>query len=95
MDFLRENTVAELGDGEAINVRARGSVQRNAGRLTVVTGSGATATISRVNDLHASARGTGGAVEESVTEDSHLSIEVDWPFYRVSVTGGSCHVAMV
>lgn len=77
---------ATLADGDAIVVPTGEGI-----RLTIITGAGATATYSRVDDHDASAHGTTGTVAAS----TRLSIDTDWPYYRVSVAGGTCRVAVI
>lgn len=90
---MLENThpVAKtLADGEAINVDCRRAV-----RITVITAAGATATVSRVDSGGAAAHTTGAKNQFTVAGDARTTTDVDWPFYRVSVSGGSCRVGLV
>jgi hypothetical protein len=79
-----------LQDGEAIVVDCRRVV-----RLSVITGAGATATVSRVDSGGATAHTTGASNQFTVGASSRTTTDVDWPFYRVSVAGGSCRVGTV
>lgn len=63
--------------------------------LTVVAGSGCTATIRRVDNETGDA--TGNSVDDvgTVSASTVLTTPVDWPWYRVEAAGGSCRVALV
>jgi hypothetical protein len=63
--------------------------------LTVIAGPGAVVTVSRVDSNDASTHTTGIHNQFTVLEETLLSVAVDWPFYRVSVTDGNCRVAVV
>ena len=81
--------VTALADGGAAVVDARGF-----GNLTVITGAGATATVSRVDAADAAAHTTGTENSFTVAPTTATVTPVDWPFYRVSVAGGACRVAL-
>ena len=86
------SNVILLNNGQAYTINAT-----NAIRLTVITGAGATAVISRVDSNSQTVDHTVGAEnrETDVTANTKKVIDVDWPFYKVSVTGGSCRVALI
>lgn len=61
--------------------------------LRVKEGAGATATVTEVDSVSASAAGT---TDVSTDATSATGLTVAWPYYHVSVTGGACVVvAMV
>jgi hypothetical protein len=68
---------------------------RRAVRITVISGTGATATVSRVDSPGASAHTTGTENQFTVAATTKTATDVDWPFYRVSAAGGSVRVAVV
>lgn len=80
--------VYSLAAGEAVVIDARGL-----STITVITGAGATATVSRVDDDGASAHTTGTENQFTVAATTRTATTIDWPFFRVSVSGGSCRVA--
>lgn len=82
--------VVDLADGQAIVLPASDAI-----RLTVIAGAGATVTVSRVDDQNAVAHTVGAENQFTVAAATLLVTEVDWPYYRISVAGGSCRVAMV
>lgn len=84
------NHVIGIGDGEAEVIDTRGLA-----KLTIITDGAATATYSRVDSKDASAHTAGSNNGATVSPDSALSIDVDWPFFRVSSAGGSIRVASV
>lgn len=63
--------------------------------LTVITGAGATATISRVDGVDATAHTAGATNQFTVAAETRAVTPVDWPHYLVSVAGGDCRVATV
>lgn len=64
-------------------------------RIAVITEAGATATISRVDTETATVHTTGATNQWTVPESTQQVYDVDWPFYRVSVAGGNCRVALI
>jgi hypothetical protein len=88
-DIPTRVTVKALADGESFVFDVRGAL-----RLTVITGAGADATVSRVDSVAASAHTT-GVNAFTVAENTKTTTDADWPFYRVSVAGGACRVAIV
>lgn len=60
-------------------------------RLTIIPGTGSTVTYSKVDSEDATAHDT--ATQD--TTGVELTIEADWPFYRVSTAGGTARVAVV
>lgn len=82
--------VLELADGESEVIDARAMA-----KMTVVAGSGATATISRVDSPDATADGPGFGDPADVAAESLSTIDVDWPFYRITSTGGPTRVGLV
>ena len=81
--------VAELAEDEQFVFDARGMAV-----LTVITGTGATATVSRVDDDEAEEHTTGTENAFTVAAETRTVTQVDWPFYLVSVADGSCRVAL-
>lgn len=82
--------LASLKDGEKVSI----AIQCDDKRISVITGAGATATISRVNGAEASEH-IAGVGQYTVAAVALDSIEVDWPYYHVSVAGGTCRVAVI
>lgn len=86
-----KNQVVTVGAGEA-------AVFETAGfgvRITVITGTGATATVSRVDSFDADAHTTGSENQFTVAANTRQVTDADWPFYRVSSAGGTTRVAYV
>ena len=86
---IATQAVTALADGAAVVLDARGFAN-----LTVITGAGATATVSRVDAADADAHTTGTANSFTVAATTATVTPVDWPFYRISVAGGACRVAL-
>ena len=82
--------IISLADAGAALFDARAMV-----RITIITAAGATATVSRVDTDGASAHTTGSENQFTVAANTHRAEDVSWPFYRISVAGGTCRVAMV
>lgn len=82
--------VTTLAAGEAETFDCRGMAA-----ITIITGAGATATYSRVNDETDAAHVTGAENGSTVAATTKLTIPTDWPFIRVSSAGGATRVAMV
>lgn len=59
-------------------------------RFTIFPGAGATATYSRVDSYGATAHDSTTTAVTAIT-----SIDVDWPYMRVSSAGGTTRVAVV
>jgi hypothetical protein len=78
-------SVTTLADTEGVTVDVRGLKA-----LSIMPGAGATVTYSRVDTSGAAAHGDGQA-----TTAAFLSLDVQWPFYRVTTAGGSCKVVRV
>ena len=79
--------VGHLADGEASVIDTRGCLS-----LSIQAGAGATVTFSRVDAMDAEAHGDG---QDAVAATEFNAIPVEWPFYRVSVAGGTAKVAVV
>ena len=80
--------VIDLAAGEAITIPSSlGAV------LHIITGSGATASYSKVDSSDASAHDTPTTL--TLAADSEVTVTVAWPFYRVSTAGGAVRVALV
>jgi hypothetical protein len=79
----------QLDDGQSVVIPTYVG-ERN---LTVITGAGATATISRVDDIGASAHTTGAENQFTVAATTRTVTAIDWPYYRISVAGGACRVS--
>ena len=82
--------VINLAAGEAFVVDTSGSE-----RFSIIAGAGATVTYSRVDSKDADAHTTGTENQDTVAATTIETIDTDWPFYRVSVAGGSCRIAAV
>lgn len=89
LDRMTGQAVTALADGAAVVLDARGFAN-----LTVITGSGATVTVSRVDADDAAAHTTGTQNQFTVAATTNVVTPVDWPFYRCSVAGGSCRIAL-
>lgn len=76
-----------LADGESLVITP------GSGWLTVISGAGATVTVSRVDSRRATAHTTGTENSFTVAATTRTTTEVDWPYYRVSVAGGPCRIA--
>lgn len=61
--------------------------------LTIITGSGATATYSKVDTPTTTSHDS--ATDATVSADTDTSVEIKWPFMRVSTAGGSTRCACV
>ena len=83
--------LAALDDGAAVVA----PVTEGEVNLTVITAAGATATVSRVDSVDASAHTAGATNQFTIAATTRIVTPVDWPFYRVSVAGGSCRVALI
>lgn len=83
-------TARSIGDGQAVTVDARGMAS-----LTVIAGTGATVTVSRVDSKTASAHTTGDGNSFTVAADARETIPVDWPYYRISTAGGACRYSLI
>lgn len=97
--------VVALADGEAVVMDCRGFKN-----LTIITGSGATATYSRVdsrgkNNSPATAgpaltaavfpvATTGTENGATVAATTKLLIPIDWAYFRVSTASGPCRVCL-
>jgi len=90
MSFPAPRKVYPLADGAAHNIDARGGLN-----LTIITGTGATATYSRVDSKDATAHTSGTENGGTVSANTKLVIQNDWPFYRVSSAGGTTRVGLV
>jgi len=82
--------VIPLADGEARTLQADG-----AAFLSVITDATGEATISRVDSNNAAEHTAGANNQISVAAEAIETIPVDWPYYRISVAGGSARVALV
>lgn len=82
--------VGVLTTGQYIVIPASGM-----SALMVIAGAGATAVVSRVDSIAATAA-TGDSEDTLATVTAHTATAsaVDWPFYLISVTGGSCRYAL-
>lgn len=89
-DTLTKFAVKDLASGAAVVIDARGMKY-----ITVITGSGATATVSRVDTPTASAHTTGTENSFTVAATTKTATAVDWPFWRVSVASGPCRIGLV
>ena len=79
----------QLADGEATVEDMRGCVG-----VSVITGTGATATVSRVDSPTATAHGTGARAVGTVAATTLTSYTVDWPYLRISTAGGPATVSV-
>jgi hypothetical protein len=77
-----------LVSGSAVVVDARGEAT-----LTIITGAGCTATISRVDTDAAVANTTVG--DFTVAASTLSQTPVDWAYYRISAAGGDLRYCLV
>lgn len=82
--------VQTLAASGAITVDARGMA-----KLSVIAGTGATVTVSRVDSADADAHTTGTENTFDVAANTIETIDVDWPFYRISSAGGDARFALL
>ncbi|TVQ98312.1 MAG: hypothetical protein EA398_13505 [Deltaproteobacteria bacterium] len=73
-----------LADGEGVSVVTFGATY-----LTVIPGAGATVTVSRIDEWGDDSH---GPAPTNITETTTL--DVDWPYYRVSVADGTARFAV-
>ncbi|MGQ0816367.1 MAG: hypothetical protein ACT4O1_18210 [Gemmatimonadota bacterium] len=64
-------------------------------RLAVITDTGCTATLSRVDAAGATAHTTGSKNQETIAADTRRVVDIDWPFIRLSAAGGPLRYALV
>lgn len=83
------NGVVPIADGAGITLDARGCPV-----ITFITGNTCTLTYSRVDSPSATSHTASEVTEngDTVTENTRLSLTVDWPYYRVSAAGGAARV---
>lgn len=86
--FFEEPAVLEAGGAKNFDVHMLN-------KITIITGAGATATYSRVDSMDAVAHTTGVENGTTVPANTKETIDVDWPFFRVSVAGGTCRVGAI
>jgi len=79
-----------LAASGAVNVDARGF--RN---LTIITATGATATVSRVDSMAATGHTTGTENSFTVAQNTKTVTAVDWPYFRISSAGAGLRYALV
>lgn len=82
-------TIYTVAAGEAVNVDARHGKLN----ISVICGAGATATLNRIAALDATSAVDGDA--QVACGAGVTSTPLDWPFYRVVVSGGTATVAVV
>jgi len=75
-----------LAAGEAVVVDLTGSL-----RMTVIPVSGATVTYSKVDSPRAAAHDT----PTQDTDTAEFTVDVDWPYYRISTATQGCRIAVV
>lgn len=78
--------LVNMSDGDSRLI----TVVNDAIRLTIIPGAGATVTLSKVDD--------DASAHDAATSDdytSEISLDIDWPFYWISVAGGTARFAQV
>ena len=85
-----QRKIISLAAGDAVTVDARGMKT-----MSVFAGSGATVTWSRVLSASDTTHGTGNLAVTAPAASALESLDVDWPFYRVSTAGGTALVCVV
>jgi len=83
--------VQTLAAGTAIVVRPENAALK----LTIITGAGCVASVSRVDSPTATAHTTGVNAETDIPQNTRESYEVDWPYFRISAAGGSLRYALI
>lgn len=64
--------------------------------FTILAPTGSTVTYSRVMSMSASSHNSDPATAQGTVASNTMSaVAVDWPFYRVTTSGGSCQVSLV
>lgn len=63
--------------------------------FSIITDATCTVTYSRVDSPTASAHTTGAANQGTLTSGTILTLPVDWPWYRISTSGGTCRVSLL
>lgn len=82
--------VITLTDGDARVFDTRGM-----SRVSIITGVGAVVTVSRVDLPEAEEHSEGETNAFQVTASTLEVWDADWPFYLVSVAGGSARVTVL
>jgi len=90
MSFPAPRKIYTLIDGAAHNIDARGALN-----LTIIAGAGATATYSRIDSKDAGSHTSGTENGGTVSSSTKLTFQNDWPFYRISSSGGTTRVGLV
>lgn len=67
---------------------------RGMSTITAVIGAATSATISHVNPSTAGSNSVDAAANQNVTPGSRSVVTVDWPFFRITASGGSFRVAL-
>lgn len=88
--MTRLSGVRSLADGEAAVIEATDAI-----KLTIITGAGCTATVSRVDSRDATGHTTGTENQFTVAATSRHEEGADWPFYRISASGGPLRFALI
>ncbi len=83
------HTALTIASGASAVIDTRGM-----SAITVVTGAASSATISRVDSATAGSNSPDTAANQNVTPGSRSVVTVDWPFFRVTASGGSVRVGM-
>lgn len=84
--YEHSHVVQSLATGEAITVVALGLI-----RFTVIPGSGATVTVSKVDSPGATSHDSD--TEETTTAEK--TYDVKYPYYRISTASGSARIGFV
>jgi hypothetical protein len=65
-------------------------------KLVIITGTGCTADVSRVDRWDATAHTTGSEnAEDTIPANTRQSVEIDWPYYLITATGGALRYALI
>lgn len=83
------HSALSIGSGASGVIDTRGMTA-----LTVVTSAASSATISRVDSATAGSNSGDTAANHTVTPGSRSVLTVDWPFFRITASGGSVRVGL-
>lgn len=82
--------VITLADGESYVINATSAI-----RITVISSAAGSGNVSRVDSQDADADSVDAWNDTAVAAGAIEVIEVDWPYYRISASGGSIRFAIV
>lgn len=83
------HTALSIASGASAVIDTRGM-----SAVTGVTGAASSATISRVDSATAGANSADTAANQNVSSGTRSVLTVDWPFFRITASGGSVWVGL-